>query len=106
MPAVIGARCYLLGGDPEFVIECLEEKRFQRILRQIVERNTAQAAKHVERLVGGNDEIPKRGGSGVGRVHASGNGRCGRNFRPERPERPKRTMFSISRAKPDHDTPK
>ena len=60
--------------DPEFVIECLEEKRFQCFLGQIVDRNTAQAAKHVERLIGSNDEISKRGGGGVGRVHVSANG--------------------------------
>ena len=65
----------LLRADPEFVIESLEEKRFQCLLRQIVDRNTAQAAKHVERLVSSNNEIPKRDGSGVGGVHASANGR-------------------------------
>ena len=66
----------LLRADPEFVIESLEEKLFQCFLRQIVDRNTAQAAKHVEGLVSSNDEIAKRGGGGVGRVHASANGLC------------------------------
>ena len=66
----------LLRADPEFVIECLEEKRFQCFFRQIIDRNTAQAAKHVEGLVSSNDEIAKRGGGGVGRVHASANGLC------------------------------
>jgi len=75
---VLFTACYggLPCAAPEFVIECLEEKRFQRVLRQIVDRNSAQAAKHVERLIGSNDEISKRGGSGVGRVHASANGLC------------------------------
>jgi hypothetical protein len=74
MPADRAALCYLPGIDPEFVVECLEEERFQCLLRQIVETDAAKAAKHVERLVGGNDEVSKRGGGGVGRIHASGNG--------------------------------
>ena len=72
---------HLPGADPEFVIECLEEKRFQLLLRQIVERDTAQAAKHMQRLVGGSDEIPKGGGGGIGRVHAWANGQHAANFR-------------------------
>src|ERR1700712_5536442 len=93
MPADISALCDLPRytaidrdlprTDPEFVIERLEKKCFQCFLGQIVDRNTAQAAKHVKRLVSSNDEIPKCGGGGIGRVHASANGPCRRNFRPE-----------------------
>ena len=72
---------HLPGADPEFVIESLEEERFQLVLRQIVECDTAQAAKHMQRLVGGDDEIPKGGGGGIGRVHASANGQHAANFR-------------------------
>jgi hypothetical protein len=35
----------------------------------------------MQRLVGGNDEIPKSGGGGIGRVHAWANGQRAANFR-------------------------
>jgi hypothetical protein len=35
----------------------------------------------MQRLVGGNDEIPKGGGGGIGRVHAWANGQRAANFR-------------------------
>ncbi len=76
-----GTLAFLPRGVPELFVQRFKEKPFQRVLRQIVQRNTAHAAQHVERLVGGNDKVLKSGGGGIGRIHEVGNGLSRTNFR-------------------------